>query len=91
MFMSIGDFPESSSHAMLAGTMLIGRLCVSLRIPPRAQNKPPALNCSVICPGLFSLLRHWQGQGDDTINNTSITNNDIYMLILIIIMYDSYS
>ena len=30
--MSIGDFPESLSQAMLVGTMLVGRLGVSYSI-----------------------------------------------------------
>ena len=35
--MSIGDFPESLSQAMLVGTMLVGRLGVSFTMCFEAQ------------------------------------------------------
>ena len=42
ILMSIGDFPESLSQAMLVGTMLVGRLGV----PRRGPSKRTCLNTS---------------------------------------------
>ena len=71
--MSIGDFPESLSQAMLVGMMLVGRLGV--------------LAASGVAPACANARSNMSHNNDDNNDNSDDNSNTCLLLIIYIILY----